>query len=125
MSIWTHVAGIIRYDGLFGFGGMQEPDLNDNIPTGSEGPLDAFMWKNPNSSHLAARTAYIFGDLRDYDDEQEIIDYFKRITENQMVRNACFTIDVEYKKDRTFVFKAEMDENYTITFKGFVEVFEK
>lgn len=128
MSQWTHVAGIIRFDGLFGLLGMPEPNILQGIPEGSEGPLDCKMWNNPNHSHIAARTAYIFGDLRNYGDEediQRIIDYFERIIKDQMVRDACYTINVEYGVQRTFIYKTDYDEcSSEPTFKGFVEVFE-
>jgi len=117
MSQWTHVAGIVRFDGLFNMG-MPEPDLGFtcrfdskevdwdkcNVPCGSEGSLDCKMWKNPDNGDLAARTAYIFGDLRDYDNADEIIEYFNRIVEGQIIRDACYVINVEYQPIRTFTY---------------------
>lgn len=109
MSIWTHVAGIIRVDAILNL--TEKPIYSYNVPCGSEGSLDVSLWENPHSSDLAKYTISIFGDLRDYDDEEEIIDYFTRITKGQMIRQACFTLEVEGATPRTFIW----DE------KGFIE----
>ncbi len=115
MSIWTHVVGVIRFDGLPGL--TPDPDVgipctyhdNDkqwdkcNIPRGSEGSLSISKWRDPSGHSVAKDTITIFGDLRDYDNEQEIIDYFKRITKKQAIRQACFTFNVEGSPARTFV----------------------
>ena len=129
MSIWTHVVGVIRFDGL-SFAGTPEPDCgftcdfedNEdtwdrcNIPCGSEGSLQISKWINPEGSALARYTYSIFGDLRDYDDEKEIIDYFNRIVKDQMIRQACFTFQVEGGDSHIFYY----DNNL----KVFVEIFE-
>lgn len=73
------------------------------------------QWANPDNAAVAKYTITIFGDLRDYDDEHEIISYFNRITIDQDVRQACFTFQVEGKSGRTFVWEDD-GEN------GFVEV---
>lgn len=65
------------------------------VPCGSEGSLTTHLWTNPHKSHIAAYTASIFGDLRDYENTQEIIAYLERITEGQKVRNGVATIEVE------------------------------
>ena len=124
MSVWTHVCGSIRFDGIAGL--TPEPDcgipytFDDdevqwskcNIPCGSEGSLTISVWNNPYESSLASKTISIFGDLREYQNEQEIIDYFERITKGQMIRQAFYTFHVEGKEARNFVYKDE----------GFVEV---
>lgn len=108
MSIWTHVAAVIRFDGLQLFGDTP-PELGNgcayhdpkekwdrcDIPTGSEGSLQTHLWVNPEKNNLAAYTATIWGDLRDYTDVKEVIDYLKRITKDKMVRNGVATIEVE------------------------------
>lgn len=118
MSIWTHVLGTIRFDSWPGLD-APEPDVGCpchftdppeqwdkcNIPCGSEGSLKISKWEDPSKSTVAKYTFTIFGDLRDYDNEQEIINYFNRITNGQDVRQACFTIKVEGKAIRTFVWK--------------------
>lgn len=108
MSIWTHVAATIRFDGIRSLG-MQKPNLGKtvdyesptedwdkcDVPCGSEGSLQTHFWVNPNASSLAAYTASIFGDLRDYENAGEVIAYLERITDGQMVRNGVATIEIE------------------------------
>lgn len=133
MSIWTHVAAVIRYDSLrLGSpqidaamrpspGNTYLPDYSEltnninsksqqykelmkkwdrmkvecNIPCGSEGSLDFRVVENPNESALAAYVVTIWGDLRDYQDIDEIINYFRRITEGKMIRGLSASIEVE------------------------------
>lgn len=101
MSQWTHVAATIRFDALRlpGFPD-QRPALHRDIPEGSEGPLIATLWENPQRNHLASYTATIFGDLRDFGEEdvKSIRDYFHRLTsgETTMVRQGVAVVRVEY-----------------------------
>ena len=115
MSIWTHVAGVIRYDCLIdkepdtgitccGADGDEKWDKCD-VPCGSEGSLQVSKWTNPSESSVAKYTISIFGDLRDYSSEQEIIDYFDRITKNDFVRQATYTINVEGNRTRVFIWE--------------------
>ena len=104
MSVWTHVAGIVRLDCLRAmyktemipkaiqeyFGKeLRWDDDHDAwkeqyehedrfLPCGSEGSLRMSIWENPNESHVSAYTVSIFGDLRDFDDAKSIIDWFKK-----------------------------------------------
>ena len=117
MSNWTHVAGIIRVDDLRL--GDKDLDFEDLIgreilyespfeewenadkyperylPIGSEGSLQMSVWANPDKSDLAAYTVSIFGDLRDHDNAQEIIDWFKKTCEKFLVRNAVIVVENE------------------------------
>ena len=106
MSVWTHVAGVIRIDSLRLF--QNEPNFNrifvkslwddnniSNMPTGSEGSLDYRVIENPDESDMAAYTVVIFGDLRDYgaDRTQDIKDWWERVlSEFDMVRQAVLQI---------------------------------
>lgn len=131
MSNWTHVAGIIRIDSMRYF----ENDLNfDDIfgkeclfesseetwnelykyperflPSGSEGTLQKSVWINKNKSFCAAYTVSIFGDLRDHDNPQEIIDWFERlINENDLwVRNAVITVENEWNGTMTWTWMGD------------------
>lgn len=110
MSTWTHVAATIRFDALR-LPGMpnQKPDLGKScdfesesadwdactVPCGSEGSLQTQLWENPHPTHMAAYTAMIWGDLRDYADVEEVIGYLDRITEGRMVRQGVAEIEVE------------------------------
>lgn len=95
MSIWTHVAAVIRFDSNSMRMPEFKPDLNCGVPCGSEGGLTTTLWTNPNTSSRAAYVANIFGDLRNYDDVDQIIEYLNRITNGKMVRSGIATIQVE------------------------------
>jgi hypothetical protein len=103
MSNWTHVAGVMRvdyyimgddeldFDKLLGkechdydtfVDAYKHPELY--LPMGSEGSLRKSVWINPNDSYLARYTVSIFGDLRDHDSADEIIEWFK---------NKCKSLD--------------------------------
>ena len=128
MSNWTHVAGIIRmdlfdpyensnidFDELLGkeirFGDPIEEwndvDKNPNkyLPMGSEGSLTKSIWENPDISCIAKYTISIFGDLRDHDDPNKVIEWFKKIctkiddtdeTIGGSIRNATITVENEW-----------------------------
>lgn len=124
MSNWTHVAGIIRVDSIKFLGGDIDFDREigkectwdseDEVwkefeeyperfmPAGSEGTLRKVVWDNPNKSSMAAYTVSIFGDLRDHDNPDEIIEWFKDICEKFMVRNATITVYNELNGKRSW-----------------------
>lgn len=105
MSNWTHVAGIIRvdclpiedldFDGLIGeewhFGDEFYIPKTGFLPDGSEGSLYKSVWEDPDGS-IPRYTVSIFGDLRDREDPQEIIDWFKEKCKNLWVRQAIITV---------------------------------
>jgi hypothetical protein len=129
MSNWTHVAAIIRVDSIrfdnevkdftkiFGreclFESSEEvwDDAyrypNKYLPMGSEGSLKMSVWVNPDPGCLAAYTVSIFGDLRDHDDPQAIIDWLeKKIRDNNVsIRNACATVENELNGTVNWVYK--------------------
>lgn len=114
MSIWTHVNISIRFDALR-LPGMpaalsRRPDLAAKLPCGSEGPLEFQLWENPHPTHLAAYTANIWGDLRDYDDVAEIRAYLDGLTRDAMVRSGIAEIDVEGRGRMVLVFDGEWKE---------------
>ena len=122
MSNWTHVAGIIRIDSMRIFDENIDFDKkigkeclwDDDIevwdemekhpkrfmPMGSEGSLRKVVWDNPNKDSVAAYTVSIFGDLRDHDDPDEIINWFKKVCEKFIVRNAAITVYNELNGNR-------------------------
>lgn len=96
MSTWTHVAGVIRFDALRVVSTDRlKPSVSQDIPCGTEGPLQYSIWENPIVEHLASYTVTIWGDLRDYSDIAEIKSYFKRIIKGKLVRQGVYTIEVE------------------------------
>lgn len=136
MSNWTHVAGIVRID-MFRSGYIPDqafvdfavetfgkeihygsPDeLWDEaykhperfLPLGSEGSLSMSVWVNPDVNSVAAFTVSVFGDLRDHDDTDEIIEWFKNKCndEDLIIRNAVITVHNEYNGDRTWTYEED------------------
>lgn len=97
MSIWTHINCSIRVDGgpLFKAAGIDDIDLL----SGSEGPLKFQIWKNPSESSVASHTVNIFGDLRDYNDDDSVEKWFlKLLNKYPMFRGAVCEIDNENNK---------------------------
>jgi len=134
MSNWTHVAGVIRVDSIRAFDG--EIDFDKKIgkeclwtsdydvwneasehperfmPMGSGGSLRKTVWENPDRSHMAAYTITIFGDLRDHDDPDAIIEWFKSICSNFLVRNAVIVVENECNGKRTWNYCFDEDEEF-------------
>ena len=131
MSNWTHVAAIFRVDNL-GSLCEQEPldfdkifgkeclyhssqDLWDEaekhpeefLPMGSEGSLHKSVWKNPDLSCMASYTISVFGDLRDHDSPDEIIEWFNKTCEKLWIRQAVVTVDNEWYGSRTLNYKED------------------
>lgn len=116
MSNWTHVAGVMRvdyvkwdedeleldFDKLLGkechdyasfVNANKRPELY--LPMGSEGSLQKSVWINPNDSHCSRYTVSIFGDLRDHDSCDEIIEWFENKCKalGGSIRQATITVD--------------------------------
>ena len=117
MSNWTHVAAVARIDNIVGlvpelnfekhFGKVleyedsldkwreQEEHPERYLPMGSEGPLKMMVWTSPDPSDMARYTVSIFGDLRDHDSPQEIVDWFKDKIKDLWIRQATITVENE------------------------------
>jgi len=126
MSNWSHVSAIIRIDDfrldesvpdfekLFGktmtFEDLLETDdfsEEDYLPMGSEGSLRMSVHVNEDMSCIASYDVSIFGDLRDHDDPDELIEWFKgicRLAEDNFVgvRGACIAVENEINGLRTW-----------------------
>ena len=133
MSVWTHVTGVVRidsirisddipnFDKLFGkewtFDDMwdDEPIYREFeidpafMPSGSEGSLNKSVWVNPDKNCMSAYTITVFGDLRDYDDPDAIILWFKDCCKNVWVRQAIITVETEGRKP--IIYRYEEDNN--------------
>lgn len=96
MSQWTHVNCILRIDCILETLNKKKILRGIDPPEGSEGPLHVTLWTNPISNHLAAHTLAIFGDLRDYDDKQEILECLTKICEKRIIRSGVCEIQIEY-----------------------------
>lgn len=109
MSVWTHIAGVIRVDCIRC---ISKPDFNKifvrclwdennkdcNMPMGSEGSLDFRVIENPDKDSLAAYTVVVFGDLRDFGvaNIPEIEDWWNKVLEQcGMIRQAILQIQPE------------------------------
>ena len=127
MSVWTHVAGVVRIDGftelnqdeIFG----KECKWNDGdevwrefeehkerfLPYGSEGTLEKLVWRNPRENEFDAFMVTIFGDLRDHYNPDAIVEWFKSTIEkhNLWVRNAVITVRNELNGTRTFAYDGD------------------
>lgn len=131
MSNWVHVNGVFRIDSIrsidpefkpeeiFGkqclFKDSEEVwnDFSDNpddfLPAGSEGTCEMSVWEDPDPCSIAAYTVSIFGDLRDCNSTNNILQYFikvcRKINKNYMIRQAVITAESEV-----------IDQTRTITF---------
>jgi hypothetical protein len=118
MSQWTHVVGAIRFDALITERHEVELTeirirnvLNANVPTGSEGPIEFGFLRSgyfeakpghPTCSSLDFGIAYFWGDLRDYEDVDEIQAWVTGAVATLQghgicVRQMVVQVDVEYQ----------------------------
>lgn len=123
MSNWTHVAGVMRIDDfrfdesvpnfekIFGKELRWEDDWPENeeeekyLPIGSEGSLEMSVHVNEDIYCMAAYVVTIFGDLRDHDSPDEIINWFKEkceLAKNEFidVRQAAIIVENEWNGTR-------------------------
>lgn len=131
MSNWTHVAGVIRvdymkwddipeldFDELLGKECLWEADEetwvdadnnpNKYLPMGSEGSLQKSVWIDPDKSNIPRYTVSIFGDLRDHDSCDEIIEWFKNKCKLiGSVRQATITVDNGYYGTKSYTYSEE------------------
>ena len=130
MSIWTHVAAIIRIDTIKGFGmgpqskeelekvlgpvakfdGSDEDWNSCTLPCGSEGSLQYAIWENEDEHCVAAFTVSVFGDLRDYDETESIEKWFNEFCGKfPLIRQAICVAEVEGGETKVFQYKEESE----------------
>ena len=133
MSNWTHVAAIFRVDSLRldnhrpNFTKIFGKELNYNdarevffeaedhperfLPCGSEGSLEMSVWENPDPCCVAAYTVSVFGDLRDHESVEEIINWFDAKCKMLSIRQAVITVDNEWNGTQTkaYVYEEECE----------------
>lgn len=120
MSIWTHITGCIRVDDMkmilqpnnktnfskiFVRNTWYHPNDNGNLPTGSEGSIDVeFIDRTDDDASDYMRTIALFGDLRDFEEEdcQSVIDWWHNIPQNLgndcIIRQAVLQVNPENGK---------------------------
>ena len=133
MSVWTHVAATVRVDWIVDFAGREicfdeifgreclwdSPDEvweearehpERFMPMGSEGSLNMSVWVNPDPSDAPRYAVTIFGDLRDYDDAEEIVRWFReKLKGICSVRQAVITAETEYMETVSWTYIYEKD----------------
>ena len=120
MSIWTHVNASIRFDGIpalgttiANLGHTCQFDSSEkiwgecNVPCGSEGSLQYRLWKTGDG--LVWYNAMIWGDLRDYDDIQQILDYLNKIIQGHIIRCGITAIHCEQQREKNGIYKINID----------------
>lgn len=135
MSNWTHVNGSFRVDNirplvpdpnfikLFGkvctYESLDrlEYELESHpenfLPFGSEGSCNMSVWVNPDVSNMSAYTVSVFGDLRDHDTTEEVIDWFVGVIRkagNYPIRQAVITVENEWSGQIQVATLANNDE---------------
>ena len=113
MSVWTHVNGQIRLDNwdrepkLPFLGKMAIFTVNTygeearkllsecEVPYGSEGSLRWEFHQDPPSSSVCWGYISIDGDLRDYDNINEIIEWLQNSTKELNIRQGIIQVETE------------------------------
>jgi len=115
MSIWTHVVGTIRVDGIPGIIKIEDlekilgkiikytnilvddSDEETTLPMGSEGSLRYQIIEYDKGFRWVVIP--VWGDLRDYDDVTYIEEWWNGVLEKlPVIRDACLRIEVEGQK---------------------------
>ncbi len=116
MSQWTHVNASIRFDSIMGMGLPSKEELgvicrweDENwadsvLPKGSEGSIEYTIVKTGSKNSIANTVIVFTGDLRDYEDLDEILTYFKTLTKGKFIRSGILEISVEYQSPKLFRF---------------------
>lgn len=139
MSIWTHVAGIVRIDSfdiipdetfVEKIGNIikwespsWEWDLAEKkpelfTPFGREGGINYNIIENQEKGSIDKYCVTFYGDLRDYDDINAIENWFEKILYESefMIRDAVLSIDLEFGEKRIVSYneKTNTEESYEI-----------
>ena len=129
MSVWTHVAGVVRYDLINVIGIAKEPEFHQykwsdsdskrdacNVPLGSEGSLTVNkhdVYRNKNQAFI---TYSFSGDLRDYGYEDDHVAFEKwlasLIPNDDLVWISQAVFQVHYEdRDGLVTYQFDQDSN--------------
>lgn len=113
MSKWTAVNASIRYDGTMWTHRNYKPELGTptvkvifnyedveytgGVPCGSEGSLQFSICNIEEDC-----TVSIWGNLRDYTNVDELLQYFKRITVDKVIRSGILEINLNGKQIQVY-----------------------
>lgn len=133
MSMWTHVNGSIRIDGLPQMsdkytvqavkkflGNTCKFDSSDkewsecNVPCGSEGSIQYNVFEY--GTEFPWIIVNIWGDLRDYDNVEAIKEWFSKILLPEKagvfpIRDAILQVSVEDGRNKIFVLSSENEKD--------------
>lgn len=120
MSFWTHVNGSVRVDNfvdraLFktcSFDGTVEEQDACNVPEGSECSLDVQVWNSIERYRLMS-TINFFGDLRNYYNYQDIVDWITGVINDHkwFVRDGVITCN-----ESVYIYMADVKKFTEIAF---------
>ncbi len=137
MSLWTHIAGCIRYE-CFGSRrkdliqeilgttvSYDDPDdlwKKCNVPLGSEGSLRYYIYEEPNKSLVPSFNVLIWGDLRDFGEAKEDIDsvkkWFREITIEKLEKPEYEKFEI---RDAVLLVRVEWQAPIILTYEGFYD----
>lgn len=124
MSQWTHVNSSFRIDSFekvsdeeicnvfgrhVGFNDLWDYESEyKSTPMGSEGSLEIAIWHNPETDHVASTQVSVFGDLRDFGEEEDIEmlkQWFDECCSKFSVRQAVIQIDGYHKGETVYTYR--------------------
>ncbi len=132
MSVWSHIAGVVRYDILILAGRpVDEPEFHSykwsdsetsmekcNVPCGSEGSLTINKQDVYRTNNQAFITYSFSGDLRDYgyeEDHDRFEEWLASLIPDRkanpiMIRQAVFQVDYE-DREGTVIYQYDYDQD--------------
>jgi len=129
MSIWTHIAGVIRLDTLPSFKTKSaiarvKEIFNKNVPWGSEGPLEFTVQEIRSHINILWCNVIFHGDLRDYDNIDEVEKWIRESCKacvdqlKCIIRQAIIQIEVEYEGSALLLYSSRGWKRMCLKWKG-------
>lgn len=95
MSVWTHIAGIIRLDSLFThvyYEDVEDLIAKSEIPSGSEGMLGTRVLSVNDKDYVHTLSVVIDGDLRDFEDVEGVQGWLENVFGGKDFRTLGLTV---------------------------------